>query len=64
MIRFILAWFGYVKVPKEAIQLSMMLEDGWRVVLKHIPDNIESAPKLLKINQTLTKFLRSGRLLQ
>ena len=54
MFRFILAFFGYVKVPKEAIQLSMILEEGWKKL---------SMAKAYESQKALTWFLRSGRLI-
>ena len=62
MIQTILAFFGYVKVPKEAVLLSMEIEENYRKILKDIPDN-EVCSMYHKSAQAITWFLRSGRLL-
>lgn len=72
-MRTILAFFGYVKVPKEAIQMSMLIEDDFKDMIIVCSIEGERNPKFkqfaenLKVRQevvaTLTKFLRSGKLL-
>ena len=62
MIHTILAFFGYVKIPKEAVQLSMKVEDGYHTILGWFPENKEVI-LLHKSAKTITEFLRSGRLL-
>jgi hypothetical protein len=59
MIRTILAFFGYVKVPKEAILLSMKIEETYRQLSKKLPAFIT----LYEAARSVTAFLRSGRLL-
>jgi hypothetical protein len=56
IIRIIFALLGYIKVPKEAIQISLMNEQVFKklVEIKQFKDYLES-------QQTLTKFLQSGR---
>jgi len=61
MIRTPLAFFGYVKVPKEAVEISMIIQEAQRRLLKKIPDS-ESAKTLYELSKTITNFLRSGRL--
>lgn len=66
MIRTILAFFGYVKVPKEVVELAMLIENGYKIMLKVFESekvNSIDAKKLHEASKTLTKFLRSGRLL-
>jgi hypothetical protein len=58
MIRKLLIFWGYIKVPKEAIFLSTKLENIWREVVETNPDT----ELYLEIQKTLTKFLRSGRM--
>ena len=62
MIRTILAFFGYMKVPVEAVQLSELVTSFIREAEK----KSGQAEKLLpyfEASKTITKFLRSGRLL-
>ena len=73
MIRTILAFFGYIKVPREAVQMSMLLEDDFKDLIDLFMDIGEDAPtyknlaKHLKDRkrgmEAMTAFLRSGRLL-
>ena len=35
----ILAFFGYVKIPKEAILLSMLVEEGYRRLSEKLPNS-------------------------
>ena len=62
MIQTILAFFGYTKIPIEAVQLSMLVESEHRRVAEKLPDN-EYAQRIYKAAKTITEFLRSGRLL-
>ena len=62
MMRFILALFGYVKVPKAAVQISMEIEESYRRISKTFPE-IENFKMLYKGSKTMTDFLRSGRLI-
>jgi len=65
-LQFILGWFGYVKIPIQAVQLSMGQEEAIKLIIKAIEKNgIQSNgwKKALEAQQALTKFLRSGRLL-
>ena len=74
MLQTILAFFGYIKVPIEAVQMSMCLEDDFKDIIDLFMDIGEDAPtykelaKHLKQRkramETMTAFLRSGRLLQ
>ena len=66
MFKLILAFCGYVKVPKEAIQLCMRTEDDFKEMGELFKDN----PRLQSwfsqrqnSMRILTEFLRSGRLL-
>ena len=65
-IDFIFGWFGYVRIPKELVQLSIMQED----LLKRIIGRSNKAPlremfdPYIKGQQAITHFLRSGRMLQ
>lgn len=73
MIEIILAFFGYVKVPIQAVQLCMCLEDDFKDLIDLFMDIGEDAPtykelaKQLKVRkrgmEAMTAFLRSGRLL-
>ncbi len=59
MFKTLLAFCGYIKVPKEAILLSMEIEYGYELLSKK---KVKGALRLYKSAQTITKFLRSGRL--
>ena len=60
----ILAFFGYVQVPKAAVELSMMTEDALKAVRKLLlPEASAYLDKALEGAETLTEFLRSGRLI-
>ena len=73
MIRTILAFCGYVKVPVECIQMSMLLEDDFKDLIDLFLDIGEDVPTYKKLAvhlksrkramETMTAFLRSGRLL-
>ena len=73
MIQTILAFFGYIKVPKEAIQLSMCLEDDFKNIIKiflglgEIYPDFKGLEKHLEVRKNavkvMTQFLRSGKLL-
>jgi hypothetical protein len=64
-MQFIFGWFGYVKVSKAVVQLSMKQEDSIKDVIPLItnPDTKEWLETLLKAQRTITNFLRSGKLL-
>lgn len=62
MIQTILAFFGYVKVPLEAVQLSMLVEEGYRRIIEKLPNHDEFS-KLHESAKTITDFLRSGKIL-
>lgn len=63
----IFAFFGYVKVPKEAIEICMLIQDDFKSVIQLMtlikPEMAEHLAERVKAMQTLTKFLRAGRLL-
>ena len=61
VIQTILAFCGYTRIPKEAVQLSMLVEEGYRRLSKKLPNSEFS--KLHESAKTITWFLRSGRLL-
>jgi len=71
MIQTILAFFGYTKIPKEAIQISILLENDFKDLIllfegqsnpkfKQFAEHLKVREKALK---TMTSFLRSGKLL-
>jgi len=62
MMQTILAFFGYAKIPTEAVRLSMLIEDNYRGITERLPDN-EIYALLYESSKTLTDFLRSGKLL-
>lgn len=67
MIAIILRFFGYVKIPREAVQLSVEQEFLIEKWLKIVVDaKLNGWPEMFKValdaQQTLTMFLRSGRL--
>lgn len=67
MFQTILAFFGYVKVPKEAIQMSMVLEDDFKGLADVFRDNLKAKAWFSYRQESmkaLTEFLRNGRLLQ
>jgi len=55
MIRFLLYLFGYIKIPKEAVQLSYANQ---QMIKKEFGKDND----YYKGQGALTKFLRSGRL--
>ena len=61
MIRTILAFFGYVKIPKGAVMLSMRMELGFKIIYEKMPG--EQSKILYDSAKAMTGFLRSGRLL-
>lgn len=69
MIRTILSFFGYVKVPKEAVLLSIEVEDFIKGIAesydnKTIGQDVkESLWFMHRMANTLTHYLRSGRLI-
>ena len=60
----ILYLFGYVKIPKAAVQLSIEQERFLELIRDHVGDRpFETLiNKHIKGQKTLTEFLRSGRL--
>lgn len=69
IIDFIFGLFGYCKIPKEAVPLSIQSESLIEAVIKRAKrveaqkQSVEYLNMVLKGQQTLTAFLRSGRLL-
>lgn len=65
MVRFILGWFGYVKIPLAVVRLSMEQEVFLRTMLECSPYPVEKKYlfKYLEGQKVLTLFLRSGKLL-
>ena len=65
MIRTVLAFFGYVKIPTEAVQISIVQEDFIKLVCKYLKteETKKVGHKHLELQKTLTQFLRSGALL-
>ena len=73
-IQYILAFFGYVKIPKAVVVLSIMQENTIESIAYMMEieskderltgDKIRILERLLVGQKTLTKFLRSGRLLK
>jgi len=63
MICTILAFFGYVKIPKVAVQLAMRNEDILECIQMALPERSKKLSQHQKGAKTLTEFLRSGRLL-
>ena len=62
MVKIILGFLGYSKIPVEAVQLSIINEDAWAVMVKNYPNSTE-INQLYKGAKTLTRFLKSGKLL-
>jgi len=63
MIRTILAFFGYVKIPKAAVQLAMKQEDVLECIQAALPERSKKLSQHQRGARTLTQFLRSGRLI-
>lgn len=61
-IRLLLAFFGYVKIPYEAVLLAMELERWHEALHKRVPNN-EAFKQLHDASKTITHFLRSGRII-
>ena len=61
----ILNYFGYIKPPLAAVKLSMELESKWEVVIDVIgsknPEIKKELSIYLKMQKSITDFLRSGR---
>lgn len=57
------AFFGYVRIPLEAVRLAMLLEDGYRRLAELCPKS-EYCREAHEAARALTKFLRTGRMLQ
>ena len=70
MIQTILSFFGYCKIPKEAVEISIASEELIKSLLKHAKDGaakqhaIDYVKLALKGQKALTEFLHSGRLLK
>ncbi len=69
MIQTILAFFGYVKIPKEVVQLNIALEDHLCELAK-MTGGIKKQEFLASLLKTMhksahaiTQFLQSGRML-
>lgn len=63
-VHLFLAYFGYVKIPLEAVQLSMRQEEAFRILINALDETGHDCPnyrKALEGQKTLTAFLRSGR---
>jgi hypothetical protein len=60
MIRLIFSWFGYAKIPVEAVQLAMLVNNYFQS--RELPEYYELDYR--KASETLLQFLRSGKLLQ
>ena len=63
----ILSFFGYFKIPKEAVQLSLSQEDTMKTAIELYEaagkDNfVDLLKKQLKGQKTLTEFLQTGRM--
>ena len=63
MIKYILNFFGYIKIPVEVVQLSIEQEVFFERIIEYIPETKEIFELHLKGQKTLTQFLKSGRLL-
>lgn len=64
-IRKLLGLFGYVKIPKEAVQLSLLNESNLEKVHDAVPDGLKPLFKtMLDAQKALTGFLVSGRMVQ
>jgi len=70
MIRTILGFFGYCKIPLAVIQLSIFSEDLISSLLKNAIENdanqetIDHVTMVFDGQKAVTEFLRSGKLLQ
>lgn len=64
-IKKILASFGYIKIPVEAVQLSLEQEyflDKMHRLFTYIqPEHVEVISKYAEGQKVLTRFLRTGR---
>lgn len=60
---FLFGCFGYAKVPKEAVMLSICQETFFEKMIKHESSGvgIKYLKKHLEIQKTLTDLLRSAR---
>lgn len=67
MFEYILGFFGYVKVPKAAVELNIWLEDRIVKVANAMQPQTPKARELFqdmhKTCKTITRFLQSGRML-
>jgi len=70
MLDLILSFFGYCKIPRETIMISLRSEDVLEELLKQAILNVNKKSTLTYLSEvlegqkTLTSFLRSGRRLQ
>jgi len=66
IMRYILSWFGYVKVPVEAVRISYMIQSFFFSAEKKVdsPDSKAVLNRYYQAAKTLTGFLRSGRFLE
>ena len=70
MIQTILAFFGYCKIPKETVPISMASENVLIALLKQcdegkvVQNTADYIRTVLKGQKALTEFLRTGRSLQ
>jgi len=65
MFQIIMAFFGYVKIPTEVVQLSVAQEEFLKKCLKHASDPRGRALFDMKLEgqKAITGFLRSGKLI-
>jgi hypothetical protein len=60
-MKFIFAYFGFVKISKAAIELSEKLEDEWRAMF--FKNQLPEIKKYWESQRALTHFLKTGNLL-
>jgi hypothetical protein len=61
-----MAFLGYVKIPREAVMLSIAQEEAFKTIIKAVESKgIKSVAyrKALEAQKAFTMFLRSGRLI-
>ena len=62
----IMAFLGYVKIPREAVMLSIAQEEAFKKIVGAIERHgakAEAYRKVLEAQKAFTMFLRSGRLI-
>ena len=62
-VKVILSYFGYVKIPLAAVQLSIAQEEAFKIIVKHLEQDgvpCVGVRKALEGQRALTAFLRSG----